>query len=186
MNEIQAKCVEAYRQTRKLHSAAEIVGIPWQTVYVHLRAVNEPVIGDKARYGNAKDKLAAKAEAEFKRLVSDAEDQNEKQFQAKVDFAVRGLSVDVKASTLRRSNLRYPGLRWAFSMKRQSLIADFVVCFAYEGDGYRVLAIPGELVRGLHTVSISETGSSKWLDYAVQPSELAPFLYSVAELKRAA
>lgn len=56
---VQQRCVEAYRQHQNLKIAAQHVGIPWQTVYVHLRKAGEPVTGNKLKYGSETDRLAA-------------------------------------------------------------------------------------------------------------------------------
>ena len=173
MSEVQAKCVESYRRLKNLKLVANEVGIPWQTVYVHLRAAGEPVTGDKLRYGSDTDRFAAKAERVFQDLVPLAESQNEKKFQSKVDFMVGRYSVDVKAS-------RYRHDRWAFSLKKQERIADFFVCFAFdEADGYRVIVIPGEVCRKFQTISLSGRSHTKWWDYEVEPSALAGFFAAV-------
>lgn len=162
-------CVEAYSRHRNLKLAGEELGIPWQTVYVHLRAAGVAVTGDKTRYGSDTDRLAAKAESLFSELVPEAEDQNTKQFQAKVDFLVGQYKVDVKASRLRHG-------RWAFSLKKQERIADFFVCFAFnDDDTYALLVIPGEVCRHMQTISLSQTTSTKWWDYRMEPSHLREF-----------
>ena len=149
-------CIESYSRLKNLKLVGLELGIPWQTVYVHLRAAGVPVTGDKSRYGSDTDRLAAKAEAIFSTLVPSALNQNEHQFQAKVDFMVGAYSVDVKCSRLLRG-------RWSFSLKKQELIADFFVCFAFNDDGtYRVLAIPGEVCRYLQTISLSAMTKTKW------------------------
>lgn len=45
-----AKIIESYSRLKKLKLVGDETGIPWQTVYVRLRANNVPVTGDKARY----------------------------------------------------------------------------------------------------------------------------------------
>lgn len=174
---IQEQCIEAYRRHRNLKLAAGDVGIPWQTVYVHLRSAGEPVIGDKLKYGSETDKLAAKGEQLFLGLVPFAKDQNAKQFQSKVDFVVRGHGVDVKTSTLRKSNKACKVKRWAFSVKKQEMIIDFLVCLCMNHDGetlQKLLLIPGEIARKYTTISLSETGG-KWEDYIVPACDLEAF-----------
>jgi hypothetical protein len=172
-------CVESYRRLKNLKLVGDELGIPWQTVYVHLRKVGEPVNGDKSRYGSDTDRLAAKAEAEFKRLVPWAEDQNERTFQARVDFIVDGFGVDVKSSTKRAG-------RWAFSLKKQELTADFFVCFAYEQDDtYACLLVPGDVCRKYQSMSLSATTRTKWWDYQIQPDQLAAFFRDMAAQRAA-
>ena len=62
-------CIESYSRLKNLKLVGLELGIPWQTVYVHLRAAGVPVTGDKKRYGSDTDRLAAKAEALFAELV---------------------------------------------------------------------------------------------------------------------
>lgn len=174
---IQEQCITAYRQHRNLKRAAGDVGIPWQTVYVHLRRAGEPVTGDKSRYGSDSDKLAAKGEQLFQSLVPGATNHNERQFQSKLDFSVRGYGVDVKISTLRLSSKACKVRRWAFCTKKQEMAADFVVCFGIAEDGEslaKTLLIPGEIIRKYMTISISEAGG-KWDDYSVEAGELDAF-----------
>lgn len=166
-------CIESYARLKNLKLVGLELGIPWQTVYVQLRAAGVAVTGDKSRYGSDTDRLAAKAESIFKALVAHAEDQNDKQFQAKVDFIVHGYKVDVKSATKRND-------RWAFSLKKQELLADFFVCFAFDGDGtYRVVAVPGEVCRFLQTISLSANTKSKWWDYEIEDVHLESFFEQV-------
>lgn len=166
-------CIESYARLKNLKLVGLELGIPWQTVYVHLRAAGVPVTGDKSRYGSDTDRLAARAEALFQALVPDAEDQNAVQFQAKVDFQVNGYLVDVKCSTKRNG-------RWAFSLKKQELVADFFVCIAFDDDdSYRIIVVPGEVCRNLQTVSLSEFTRTKWWDYEIQDAHLQTFFHEV-------
>lgn len=179
--DIQQSCVEAYRNHKNLKLAAVDVGIPWQAVYVHLRNAGEPVTGDKLRYGSDSDRLAARSEQEFLRLVPSAKDNNRAKFQSKIDFHVRGYGVDVKASRLRLSSKNCKVKRWAFCTKKQEMTADFVVCFGLGSDDEslsKVLLIPGEIVRKFMTISLSELGG-KWDDYVVEASDLAEFFDSL-------
>ena len=165
----KAACVEAYARLKNLKLVGEELGIPWQTVYVYLRGAGVPVTGDKSRYGSDTDRLAAKAERIFATLVPNAADQNDVQFQAKVDFIVGNYKVDVKASRLRNG-------RWAFSLKKQERLADFFVCFAFNDDGtYRTVVVPGELCRFIQTISLSALTRTKWWDYEIPATELRAF-----------
>lgn len=178
---VQQECVSAYRKHKNLKVAAVEVGIPWQSVYVHLRSAGEPVTGDKLRYGSVSDKIAAMGERAFKSLVPFAEDQNKRQFQSKIDFSVRGYGVDVKTSTLKLSNKNCKVRRWAFSTKKQEQIADFFICLCLGDDGQslqKVLLLPGEIARKYTTISLSEAGG-KWDDYAVPDNEVAEFFESL-------
>lgn len=175
-----AACVDAYSRLKNLKLVGLELGIPWQTVYVHLRAAGVPVTGDKSRYGSDTDRLAANAERIFAALVPNASDQNDKKFQAKVDFIVGQYKVDVKASRLRNG-------RWAFSLKKQERIADFFVCFAFNDDGtYRVVVLPGELCRHMQTISLSSAGGTKWWDYEIPANEPRGFLERCQEADKAA
>lgn len=171
---MQAQCVESYRRLKNLKLVGEELGIAWQSVYLVLRSAGEPVTGDKTRYGSSTDRFAAKAEKIFSSLVPSAENQNEKKFQAKSDFVIGDIRVDVKAARHLRD-------RWAFSLKKQQLDADFFVCFAFnEDDSYRLLLIPGDVCRAMKTISVSSKTMSKWWDYEVSANDLVAFFESLA------
>lgn len=172
---------QAYEKHKNLKLAASELGIPWQTLYVRLKKEGVSVAGDKLRYGTDRDRLGAMAEAEFKRLVPAATNANETKYQSKWDFDISGLKVDVKASMPRQLNKRYPSKSWSFSFKKQSLVCDFICCFCLSesGETRHILVVPREFFGGLQTVSVSCGGCSKWLDYSVDPDELAPFFESL-------
>jgi len=176
--------VLVYRKHMNLKLAAEELGMVWQTLYVHLKKLGEPVIGDKNRYGSPSDKLSRMAEKLFQELVPLAEDQNSRQYQTKVDFLVNGYFVDVKSSLPRMLNKRFSKyLSWSFSFKKQSFISDFMCCFCLNEEKQieRVLLIPKELFDGLQTISVPRNGNSKWIDYEVSPDDLAKFFEELPE-----
>jgi hypothetical protein len=181
----QQKCVEAYARLKSLHAVGAETGISWQMVYVHLKKAGVTVTGDKEKYGSDKDKLAAKAEADFQLLVPYAENQNKKMFQPKIDFLVNGFGVDVKASRLNKGFHKSKVLRWAFSCKKQEACADFIVCFGYKDDDYAIFLIPGELIRKYQSVSISPSSKGKWAKFAVSPQDLKSFFDALKESKAA-
>lgn len=177
------QCVQAYRKHKHLGLAATDVGIPWQTVYVHLKRAGEPVCGDKSRYGSDTDKLAAKAERIFKELVPYAKDQNRAKFQSKYDFIVKGYKIDVKCSTLRPSSKGSQSLRWAVSVKKQESDADFFVCIFFSKEEKNKYAlIPGELARCRSTINFNKNKTGKWWAYEVKESEIKQFFDSLPEL----
>lgn len=172
-----------YSKHQNLKLAAIELGMKWQTLYVKLRELKIPVTGDKARYGSDKDRLAARAELEFKRLIPFAANQNELKFQSKFDFLVGSEKVDIKASSLKPGCARFPALRWAFSVKKQEFCADFIVCFGMIDNGYKIFLIPGECVRTYQTISISQNGKSKWLQYEISPEDLTIFFNDLTGIK---
>ena len=168
-------CIAAYEKHKHLHSAAKSVGIPWQTVYWHLRQAGVPVVGDKSRYGSSSDRLAARAEARFQEIAPCAIDMNRKKFQSKVDFTVGGLGVDIKCGRLLRD-------RWAFCIKKQEAVADFFVCFAMSNTDHakdavflHTLLIPGEIARRYKTMSLSNNVRGKWWQYEISDHDLGVF-----------
>lgn len=178
--EKDAAIIDAYARLKNLKRASEELGIPWQTVYVRLRENGVAVVGDKARYGSDKDRFAAKAEAEFQKLVPHATNENKLKFQAKTDFSVGGHTVDVKASTLHRQTRDKPARRWAFGVKKQEFCADFVVMFAFLDDGtYRLLLVPGEMIRHYQSLSIGERWTGKWSEFEISPSDLSSFFAQI-------
>ncbi len=173
---------ESYSRHMNLKIAADEIGIPWQTLYVKLKRQGVAVCGDKSRYGTDRDKLGALAEGWFEKLVPKAENQNKFSFQPKVDFLVSAAKVDVKASRKSPKSKKSTALSWAFSLKKQSLTADFMCCFCCDEDKRieHVLLLPIELVEGKQTITVSCTGASKWFDYKIEPYELAEFFDSIA------
>lgn len=165
---------QAYAKHKNLKLAADELGMPWQTLYVQLRREGVSVTGDKAIHGCDRDRFASRAEAEFARLVPTAKNQNAAAWQSPIDFTVNGLGVDVKASNITKSR------RWTFSTKKQSLTADFIVCFAYAGgEKYRVLVIPGEVARHYQTISVPLSFNNKWAEYEVSAMEIAAFFQAL-------
>lgn len=168
-------CVASYRRLKNLKLVGEDVGIPWQTVYVILRKVGEPVTGDKSRYGSETDKLAAKAERIFSELVPHATDLNLSCFQSKYDALVHGHKVDIKAATLRRGS-------WAFSLKKQERVADFFVAFAFDVDALKhIFLFPADCMRHYSTVRVAEF--NKWWSYRIEAAELAEFMASLSDIQ---
>ena len=184
----QEKCVESYSRIKNLKLVGIELGIPWQTVYVHLQRAGVSVAGDKLRYGSDTDRLAAAGEQLFRKLVPNEDNKNMEQFQAKVDFEVRGHLVDVKTSTLRSSNKACKKKRWAFCIKKQERIADFLVCFGLGNshDLVATLLIPCEISRRYTTIGLGEALSGKWADYLIDPSDLCEFFCSIPQKQKAA
>lgn len=176
--------IQAYEKHKNLKLAAEEIGIPWQTLYVHLKRSGVQVVGDKLRYGSDKDKLAAIAESKFLELVPFAKNMNATKYQSKFDFMAGCLKVDVKAAKPHKPNAKYPSKCWSFSIKKQALICDFIVCFCFSEsrDLVHTLLVPKEFFSGLQTVSVSCNGASKWLDYEVQPENLHDFFSAVNDI----
>lgn len=172
-------CINAYDKYKNLKLAASEVGIKWQDLYAILRKEGVKVTGDKAKYGSETDKLAVKGEKIFNDLVPIAKDLNKEQYQSKIDFDVFGYGVDVKTSNLNKSNSKAKSKRWAFSVKKQELIADFFVGIALDNEVLtKVYLIPCEIAKHYQTISVSENGS-KWDDYLIEPDELLDFFRSL-------
>lgn len=186
-NDIQL-CIEAYRRIKNLKLVGKELGIPWQTVYVHLKSANEPVMGDKLRYGSDRDKLASIAESVFKEIIPEATDRNKIKYQSSYDFDVLDYAVDVKASMPRQLNKKYQAKSWAFSFKKQNLLCDFICCFCFSENREirHVLIVPSEFFKDLQTVSVSCDGYSKWLDYSVQKEDVEPFFRSLPQKLKSA
>lgn len=178
---IEQACIVSYRKLKNLKLVGDELGIPWQTVYVHLRKAGVPVTGDKARYGCAKDRLASFAERLFSEDVPEAIDANALQFQAAIDFTVNQWSVDVKAACL--LGFKNEARRWAFCINKQKDCADFFVLYAFDNIDAKnvnhVLLMPNEIATAKSTISVPETMNSKWADYEVQRCDLAAFFASL-------
>lgn len=172
---------KAYTKHKNLKIAALELGIKWQTLYCRLKAQGVNVIGDKSRYGTSKDKLGNLAEKLFKNFVPYADDMNSHQFQSKFDFLVNGFKVDVKASLKNKHSIYSDSKRWAFSLKRQNYICDFICCFCMNEsmDIETTLLIPREFFIGLQTLSVSTNRKSKWFDFEINTSELIIFFNEI-------
>lgn len=183
--------VEAYAKHKNLKLAAAEIGMKWQQLYVALRKKGVPVTGDKARYGCAKDRLAAYAERLFDEDVPMAIDSNAEQFQAAIDFLVGNYSVDVKASVLhaerRETSGKTTAPRWMFCINKQKDVADFFVLYAFGPAGDRtvrhVFLIPNEIATTKTTIVIAESMNSKWADYEVSREDLSSFFSSIRQLQ---
>lgn len=167
---------EAYGRHKNLKLAASELGIGWQKLYTKLRSQGISVTGDKARHGRDSDKFAAAAERDFKRMVPRAVDANALRWQAKVDFDVDGISVDVKAAHPAMRQKPSKSLSWAFSVRRQAEVCDFFCCICYSASSEieHVLLLPSEVLGDMQTLSVACAGS-KWMEFEVQPDELASF-----------
>ena len=164
-----------YDKHLHLKNAADELGMKWQTLYWHLQKAGHPVTGNKARYGSETDKLASKAESDFMNLVPAAIDMNRKKFQSKYDFEIYGMKVDVKASSQKEYCKNQDLRRYSFSVKKQEMLADFIVAFGYNnGELEKCYLFPKEHIRFMTTISISN-GKSKWQDFEIAPEELKPF-----------
>lgn len=166
---------ESYEKHKNLKLSADELGMKWQNLYYHLRKNGIDVVGDKSKYGSDSDKLAAKAELNFLRIVPFANYNNKQKFQSKVDFNINGLNIDIKSSELHFSSKKFSSKRWAFSLKKQELIADFFVAFGYENENCTIFLFPSEIIKNYQTVSINPYGKSKWLQYVVTEDELHDF-----------
>ena len=167
--------INAYNKHMHLKNAADELGMKWQTLYWHLQKIGFKVTGNKELYGSEKDKLAAKSELDFKRIVPFAKSMNNEKFQSKYDFEVNGATVDVKSSLKNYQNKKKTVKRFAFSVKKQSSYVDYIVCFGYEAESIDViLLIPNNVFNGMHTISVSLT-KSIYDKYKVSEDELFNF-----------
>lgn len=176
-------CLESYSRLRNLKLVERETGIPWQTVYWHLKKAGVQVAGDKAIYGSSKDKFAHIGEQLFNKIITYAENQNLISFQPKIDFIVKGYGVEIKSAKSTSSNR---SKRWSFSIKKQNKAADFFILMAFNEAGNLVLhyfLIPSELLRdNMQTISISENiNRTKWRDFLISEKDLKEFFDMLEE-----
>lgn len=163
---------DAYEKHKNLRLAAEELGIKLPKLYYNLKKEGVVVTGDKTKYGSRKDQFGAKAEGEFQSMFPRAVNNNGKEFQAKIDFYLDGLGVDVKGAAPSGSDKRFSNKRWAFSLKKQESIADIFFCIAYLDDKpFKYFVIPGDLVRFYQTISIPMSGRTKWAEFELSREE---------------
>lgn len=180
MSSIEAS---TYMRHMNIKNAAIELGISWHTLYTRLKNQGVAMRSDKLKYGSDRDKLGALAERLFKEMVPFAQDRNDVEYQAKYDFDVGDMKVDVKSSKPRQLSKKFAAKSWSFSFKKQSHYCDFFVCFCCEDDATvsKILLVPKEFFVGLQTISVSRNGSSKWLEYSIEPHELGGFFSSLME-----
>jgi hypothetical protein len=182
---ITEKCIESYSRHKNLKLTGIDIGIPWQTVYTHLKKAGVAVTGDKGRYGSATDRIAILGEGFFKKAVPDAIDNNESEYQSTIDFTVNGYSVDVKTSRLHDKRPNSKGgkdpERWSFCINKQKDKADFFVLYALskENKPQHVFLVPNETATSRSIISIPMTLSSKWADFMIEESDLHPFFMNL-------
>lgn len=184
MSKVTNKDVEvmiaSYDKHKSLKVVSEDTGIPWQTVYWHLKRVGVQVTGDKRRYGSDKDKMAAKYEDIFLATVPYATPNNSTEFQSKYDFSIGSVNIDVKSATLSNSSNRAGRInnRWSFSISKD-VGADYLVLYCLNGDVmdnciHKILLIPNEFSSDKQTISVSPN-HSKWFEFEVSSGELRDF-----------
>lgn len=173
--------IQDYEKHKNLKIVGANLGIPWQTVYWHLKKKSVPVTGDKEKYGSVSDKVGFIGEKLFSQTVPDVVNQNTLQFQSKYDFIYKDLNIDVKTSLLKTVGNKVEGRtseRWAFSFGKQPNV-DVLVCYCLTGvkEDYHVehiLLIPRDLLTIRYTISVTK-GNSKWLDFKVSEKDLTDF-----------
>lgn len=175
--------ISRYRELKNTKLVAAELGIAPATAYWRLRRAGEPVTGDKTRYGSDTDKLAARGERWFKRVIPWAEDQNHLGFQAKVDFIVGGQRVDVKTS---RPKLTKSGvITWAWSLRKQRGAVDHFVCIALSSRDdnpgvHTALLVPDAIAGDTLRVSHDRIAlRGKWARAARSSSELRTFFQEI-------
>ncbi|AKJ41769.1 hypothetical protein [Pragia fontium] len=178
-------CIESYSRHRNLKLVESEIGIPWQTVYWHLKRADIKVTGDKARYGSASDRIAIIGEQRFHQAVPIAINNNNQEYQSTIDFSVGAISIDIKTARIKRNhsgkNNKPASPRWGFCINKQLDIADFFVFYALDDNDltHHIFLLPKEVVTTKTTISIPESMDSKWADYKIEESELLPFFKSM-------
>ncbi len=176
--------IESYAKHKNLKVAAAELGMSFQTLYWQLKKAGVSVTGDKERWGSVKDRFGVHAEKIFHEIVPHAQNNNDSKFQAKCDFIVSGIKVEIKASKRQALGKGSGGDRWMFSIKRQNSEADFFVMFAFSPDASleKVFLIPAGVIVCMHTISICVNGKSKWHAYEVSLDQLRTIFDDLSEL----
>lgn len=176
--------ISLYSELKNLKLVGKEMDIPWQTVYWWLKREGVEVTGDKHRYGGVQDQIGLIGERLFKEDCPLAQDENINKFQARYDYTLGDLKLDVKTSFIRQTKGRIEGKpypRWGFNCRVQQ-DADFLICYCLGGgvedfNVNHVLLLPNEMVKGMQTISVT-VGKSKWLDYEVSREDLRNFFNS--------
>jgi len=175
--------IECYARVKNLKIAASELGMKFQTLYWRLKKAGINVCGDKERYGSDKDRFGARAERMFAEIIPFAKDMNSEKFQAKVDFMVGDIGVEIKAAKRASLGVGAGGDRWAFGIKRQISNCHFFALFAFAKDAVleKIFLVPAELIIGKNSISISCNGASKWHAYEVTPEEMADIFKDISQ-----
>jgi len=140
-------------------------------------------IRDKIEFGTRAQRLGGMAEAKFQEMVPDAIDANRmwKQNNPAFDFCVRGITVDVKYSSMRESRGK-----WCFDVSNRCPDLYCVFCEKKEGAGmdeFYLLLIPAGLVQATSNLTISRSGV--WFEqFQVDEKQLNDVLDAYAEIAR--
>lgn len=188
------QCVELYRQSKDLKAVARDLGLPVIRVYLWLKTSGVLLREDSIAMGSAASRLGARAEQEFKSLVPTAKDMNcdVRQNHPGYDFEVNGQRIDVKAVSFYRRKDTKRKLHWNISAgtarNPREKGADVYVVFALLGKdlkhGYRLFAIPAELIGDRRYITITQGVPCDWDGFELKPDELSEFLHSLGNCPR--
>lgn len=169
-------CVMEYGKLKNLKLVSEKLKFPLSTIYWNLKKAGIEVIGDKNIYGSSKDKLACRGEDYIEQLLPNADNQNKKFYQPKVDFIINEISLEIKSA-------RQKG-RWAFSLKKQRKLADFFLLLAFDLQGREIkyhFLIPNKMIlSSLETLSIPiNFKNSKWGAFLISKKQIKEFFSEI-------
>ena len=179
--------VDIYLECNDFKEAVRRSGLPAYVAHIKLIGSGVLKLKDKIKYGNKSNILGAKAEELFPKYVPTAIDANSlyRRNNPGFDFEYKGLTIDVKYSSLRRKS-KAPKRQWSFRCKGDS---DFIVAFLERDTDSElkepiILIIPYGMLSFLaeDTLHIFEF-SDIFLTYQVLPEQLREILEEYASLK---
>jgi hypothetical protein len=179
--------VDIYLECGNFQEAVRRSGLPAYVAHIKLIGSGVLKLQDKIKYGNKSNMLGAKAEELFQKYVPTAIDANRlyRTNNPGFDFEYKGLTIDVKYSSLRRKS-KSPHRQWSVRCKGDR---DFIVAFLErepnsELNEPMILIIPYGMLSfeaedTLHFFESSEIFKT----YQVLPEQLVEILEDYASLK---
>lgn len=180
--------VDIYLECGNFREAVRRSGLPAYVAHIKLIGSGVLTTKDKIRYGGRANVLGAKAEELFQKYVPTAIDANKlyRMNNPNFDFEYKGLTIDVKYSSLRNKRKQNKTNNWGI---RCSGERDFIVCFLeskpkQELKDCIILLIPyGMLSFNANVQLYFSENSEIFQTYQVLPEQLVEILDEYATLK---
>lgn len=183
-----ANIVDIYMECGDFKEAVRRSGLPAYVAHIKLLGSGVLKIKDKIEYGNKAMMLGGKAEELFQKYVPTAIDANKlyRMNNPGFDFEYKGLTIDVKYSSLRNKRKENKTNNWAI---RCSGERDFIVAFLESNPKQElknpiILLIPyGMLSFNANVQLYFSENSEIFQTYQVLPEQLVEILDMYADLK---
>lgn len=183
--DVSDKFIRIYKEKGLINQVSVETGTAWHQVYVHLKKAGAISIETRMVAGCETDRMGAYYENEFRKLVPSAVSQNDREYNAEIDFIVKNFKIEVKSSSLysHAGGTKHWKFR-VFSRRTRTRVSDFYVCFgrldAEDMGNYAVYLFPAEILT-TGNVTVRPDGKNYWSQFQIEPTELRPFFDSLAD-----